>query len=99
MAKYAVSEEGIIALKTMSAAIISASEKIIELTGTLQTVIDDNPKTLGPHKKELDEVIKAINSEVKAATEPINSVSQSLEKVAKGYRSIIDKGLGVKKGK
>ncbi|MBQ7087482.1 MAG: hypothetical protein IJM96_08430, partial [Clostridia bacterium] len=73
MAKYAVSQEGIVALKTMASAIVTASDKIKELTVDLKTVVDDNPNTLG--RKEIEEVINAINAEVKAATEPIGSVS------------------------
>lgn len=99
MAKYAVSQEGIVALKTMASAIVTASDKIKELTVDLKTVVDDNPNTLGPHRKEIEEVINAINAEVKAATEPIGSVSKALEKVANGYQKIIDKGLGLGTGK
>ncbi|MBR4878567.1 MAG: hypothetical protein IKU13_01890 [Clostridia bacterium] len=97
--KYAVSQEGILALKTMSAAIVSSSEKIKELTGTLQTVIDDNPNTLGPHRNQLEEVIQAIDKEVKAATEPISGISNSLNKLADAYQEIIDDELGVDTGK
>ena len=54
MAKYAASDEGILAIKTMSAAIVSAGEKITELTSALQTVVDDGH--LGAHHAEAQTV-------------------------------------------
>ena len=90
MAKYAASDEGILAIKTMSAAIVSAGEKITELTGALQTVIDDNPNTLGPHVTSLEGVIQAIDKEIKDATEPINGISDALEDIADVYQDIVD---------
>ncbi|MBE6988486.1 MAG: hypothetical protein E7432_06920 [Ruminococcaceae bacterium] len=90
MAKYAASEEGILAIKTMAAAIVSAGEKITELTGALQTVIDDNPNTLGPHVNSLEGVIQAIDKEIKDATEPINGISDALEDIADVYQDIVD---------
>ncbi|MBR4878499.1 MAG: hypothetical protein IKU13_01545 [Clostridia bacterium] len=90
MAKYAASDEGILAIKTMSAAIVSAGEKITELTSALQTVVDDNPNTLGPHVKSLESVIQAIDKEIKDATEPINGISDALEDIADVYQDIVD---------
>lgn len=89
MAKYAVNEEGVMALKTMSAAIVSASEQITALANALRTCADEHADTLGPHKESIDSVIEDIEAAEKAATDPVNGISDMLNEVADAYQDII----------
>ena len=87
--KYAVNEEGVMALKTMSAAIFSSAEQIRGLTGALKTCADEHQDTLGPHKSSIDEVIEEINSVTNQATDPINNIAETLNDIADSYQGII----------
>ena len=88
--KYAVNEEGVTALNTMSAAISNATEQILGLTKALDACAGDHQDTLGPHKASIDEVVEEINDIVEKATEPVNSISEVLKDVADSYQEIID---------
>ena len=87
--KYAVNEEGVTALKTMSAAISNATEQILGLTNALDACAGDHQDTLGPHKASIDEVIEEINDITQKATEPANSISETLNEIADAYQEII----------
>lgn len=86
---YAVNQEGIMALKTMSAAIISSCESIEQDAASLLRAAQDRENTLGPHYKDIEEVVKTIQSAVNDAKEPATGISQRLNKVAEGYANII----------
>ena len=90
MSTYAVSQEGVIALKTMSAAIHAAADKITSVSKDLKIVVEDNNNLLGPHVKSLEEVIENIDNEMKKASEPIGSISSILEDLANDYQEEID---------
>ncbi|MBQ3497961.1 MAG: hypothetical protein IJA87_02405 [Clostridia bacterium] len=87
--KYAVNEEGVSALKTMSAAIFDATEQINGLTSALDACAGDHQDTLGPHKSSIDAVIQEIDSITKQATAPINEISETLNDIADAYQEII----------
>ena len=100
MAQYGATPEGVIALKTMSAAICSAAEKINELCSTLDTEVDDKKNLLGPHADGIEKVIENIEAEMKKAAEPVGSISGILETLAEGYQEEIDRaGPGSDSGK
>jgi methyl-accepting chemotaxis protein len=88
--KYAVSEQGVEALKTMSAAIFSTIDQINGLTSALSACAGDHADTLGPHKASIDEVIEEIEAATKQATEPTSSIADTLNEIAEAYREIID---------
>lgn len=100
MAQYGATPEGVIALKTMSAAIFSAAEKINDLCGTLATEVSDKKNLLGPHASNIEAVIENIEAEMKKAAEPVNSISAILNTLADGYQEEIDlEGPGSETGK
>lgn len=88
--KYAVNEPGVLALKTMSAAIFDSVDQINSLTSALDSCAGEHSDTLGPHKASIDEVIEEIHSITKQATEPVNSISEILNEIADSYQEIID---------
>lgn len=86
---YAVSHDGVIALKTMSAAIVEAAEAIVNVSKAIRTVIDDNHDVLGPHENSIIEAVEEIETLVKGASEPVNDISESLNGIADEYNEII----------
>lgn len=87
--KYAVSEQGVMALKTMSAAISDTIDTINGLTSGLSACADEHQDTLGPHKASIDSVIEEIQALTNQATEPANNVAEALNDVAESYEEII----------
>lgn len=87
--KYAVNEEGVQAMHTMSNAITEAIEEVQTLTSGMQTAADEHNDTLGPHKASLDSALEDINESLKQASEPANSVAEKLNEVADAYQEII----------
>lgn len=88
--KYAVNQQGVLALKTMSAAIIDSIESIQGLTKALRSSAEEHSNTLGPHISSINNVIEEIDRQTKEATEPATGVSESLNEVAEGYQEVID---------
>ena len=88
--RYNVNDEGVMALKTMSAAIFGAIDEIKELTGALTACADDHQESLGPHKASIDKVIEDIKNAANDATEPVNSIAEALNEVAESYQEVID---------
>lgn len=87
--KYAVNEEGVEAMNTMADAITEAIEEIQSLTSNVQSVADSNSETLGPHKGSLDSALEEINDNLRQASEPANSIAETLKDVASSYEEII----------
>lgn len=88
--KYKADQEGVLALKTMSAAIFSSTEQILGLTTALSTCLDSHRGYLGPHESSLEAVVENIETTVKTSTGPINEISEMLNDIADGYQEIID---------
>ena len=88
--RYKADQEGVLALKTMSAAIFSSTEQLLGLTGALQTCVDSHRGYLGPHEKSLEDVIESIETTVKKSTGPINEISEMLNDIADAYQEIVD---------
>ena len=60
MAKYAVSEEGVQALKLVALKVIEGTEEIKEETVRMTLIADQYRDTLGPHRDELENVLMEI---------------------------------------
>lgn len=88
--KYAVSEDGVSALKTLADNITEAVIEVYRLTANIQTAIDEHSDTIGPHRTSLNEAIKDIYQSVKTSAEPANTLSETLKEAAEAYQEIID---------
>lgn len=88
--KYAVNEEGVSALRTAASEITEAVDQLKNLTSGIQNTADENPDGLGPHKASLVSALENIKEQLNRASEPADSVAETLEEVAEGYQEIID---------
>lgn len=86
---YAVSREGVTALKTMSAAVVSAADEINKVSKAIKIVVDENHDKLGPHEKTIVEVVEEIETLIRDASEPVEDISGTLNDVADEYNDII----------
>ena len=91
MSKYAVSPEGVQALKAAAAAVTEGIEKVSKEAKDMSMVADEYSGTLGPHQQELTEVLEEIEEAIEKAAEPSQNVAEKLEDVADGYQDIIDR--------
>jgi len=95
---YSVNQEGVEAMKTMASKVDSAVEELMNAASALRRASDEYNDTLGPHKKELDGALEAIEHSVKQASDPAESVSRILNEIAEDYEEIIGtarfQGLG-----
>lgn len=87
--KYAVSEEGIAALRSLSTEIVTASDAVKTAAQALRDAVDDNSDSLGPHRASLENVLEEVRAAEAAAAEPVEQISQKLEDVAKQYEEIM----------
>lgn len=90
MSKYAVSDEGVHALKTMASNILNAVDQILNITNSIVSVADEYVDTLGPHHTSLVSAITEIREAQKQAVQPASELSESLNDVADAYQDIID---------
>lgn len=90
MSKYAVSEEGVHALKTMASNILNAIDQILNMINSIEPVADEYVDTLGPHHTSLVSAITEIREAQKQAVQPASELSESLNDVADAYQDIID---------
>lgn len=90
MSKYAVSDEGVQALKTMASNILNAVDQILNITNSIESVADEYVDTLGPHHASLVSAITEIREAQKQAVQPASELSESLNDVADAYQDIID---------
>lgn len=88
--KFAVSEDGVSALKTLSGNITGAIVEVYQLTANIQAAMDEHSDAIGPHRASLNEAIKNIYQSVKTSAEPVNTLSETLKEVAEAYQEIID---------
>lgn len=97
--KYAVNREGILAMRTMAAAIKNAIEVLNAETKKVDEVAASHQDALGPHKASLDAALKDIEDALKDATDPAEDIAENLEDVAEGYEDIIEHdGIGASTG-
>lgn len=87
--KYAVNEEGVSAMHTMSQKVQEAIEAIEQLNQSVKSTADGHANVLGPHKSSLDDAIDSVNESVKTGTEPAAEVAEALDDVADGYEAVI----------
>lgn len=103
MAKYSVSEEGVLALNAVVSSIMEATNQILALTNSLENTSSEKVNAIGPHKASLLSAITQIKNAEKEATEPVKEISEMLMDVADAYQDIIDDdristSVGVTKG-
>lgn len=97
--KYAVSDEGVSALMTLSTNITEAVVEVYQLTANIQASMDEHNDAIGPHRASLSEAIKDIYQSIKTSAKPANTLSETLKEVAEAYQEIIDNDqLGSKDG-
>lgn len=87
---YAVSEEGVSALKRTSSMIIESWSGLFSLSVSLQNKANEHPDSLGPHRSSLFSALNSIYSALKEAGEPIKTISATLNETAEAYQEIID---------
>ena len=90
MSKYAVNEEGVKALKSKATAITDCAGNIKSAADALRGAADSNSSALGPHQESISSILEEIQAAEHASAEPVEAVSQKLNKVAEKYQAIID---------
>lgn len=88
--KYAVNEEGVQALESLSVRITDSVADLYHLTMMLQSSANDSSDVLGPHKASLISSIKSIYEAIKQSAEPVKNISDTLKETAECYQEIID---------
>lgn len=87
---YAVSAEGVAALRTLANEVLAASEGIIRASSGLMSAAEAYERTLGPHAASLYGAMRDILAALKASEEPRELLSQNLNDVADAYQEIIE---------
>ena len=87
--KYAVNEEGVTAMRTMSNRLRDALEAVDQITQTLRSEADAGQNVLGPHKPSLDDALDCIDQSVRQAAEPAEEICDTIDDVAEAYEEII----------
>ena len=90
MAKYAVNNEGVSALRQLSTRVSNCCESLNGLIADLKNACGDKGQVLGPHYASVEEALETIQAEVNKAKEPSISVSQTLLDIADSYEEIIE---------
>lgn len=89
MAKYAVNEEGIAALRTVGKKALEAISSIYNGSIAVISLSEDQGDLLGPHKGSLLSAVKEILTALKVAAEPVNDIADTLNDVAEAYEEIL----------
>lgn len=87
--KYAVNEQGIQAMNKMASAVTESVEALQGLTSNVRSTADGYQDTLGPHKESLETALSEIEQDLRQASEPANSIAETLKEVAEAYEEII----------
>ena len=95
MAKYAVTPEGVDALKKCSTSLTQSLEAVKNATTELSTLASDNKEGLGPHADEVETILNDLQTFTKNAESPVSTLSKKLDGLAGRYSNIIAKKLGV----
>ncbi len=90
MAKYAVSDKGVQALKTTASNILEAVEQVLNIVDSLELTADENVDTLGPHHASLASALSEIRESQKQAVQHASELSEALNDIADAYQDIID---------
>ena len=93
MAKYAVNEEGIAALRTVGEKALEAISTIYNGSIAVISLSEDQSDLLGPHKGSLISAVKEILTSLKAAAEPISDIADTLNDVAEAYEEILSNDI------
>lgn len=94
MAKYAVTPEGVAALKKCSTSLTQSLETVKSAITDISTLATDNKEGLGPHADEVESIISSLQSFTKDAQTPVDTLSKKLDGLAGRYNAIIAKKLG-----
>jgi methyl-accepting chemotaxis protein len=89
MAKFAINEEGVAALKQLSADLTENIEKIVKATSGLENTCESCRSDLGPHVESLSEVIEEVREISSRAADPIESLSEKALEYAQDFEEII----------
>ncbi len=87
---YAVNNEGVTALKTMSSAIFSSKDLLNTLSMAVAAQADEHADALGPHISSLNDALDDLGTIVKEASSPIDEISNLLNEIADEYQEIIN---------
>ena len=87
--KYAVSSEGITALKAVALEVTEALEALERGTKSLKTAAE-GMKELGPHRASLDAALEDVAESLRQAAGPAETIAEKLEEVAEAYEEIIE---------
>lgn len=90
MAKYAVNEEGIAAMRTVGSQTLEAMNCLYQESSKIISLSDNHSDLLGPHKSSLNSAVLEILTELKAAAAPINEITETLNDIADSYEEIIN---------
>lgn len=94
MAKYAVTPEGVAALKKCSSSLTQSLETVKAAITDISTLAADNKEGLGPHADEVESIISDLQVFTKDAQTPVDTLSKKLDGLAAKYDGIIAKKLG-----
>jgi len=89
MAKYAVNQEGIVALRVIGKRALEATSLIFTATLKVISLIEEKNDLLGPHKDSLRTAVRELLSALKTAAEPIGDIDTTLNDVADAYEEIL----------
>lgn len=89
--QFAVNPEGVKALKDLSSSINEGKDTIKQETEHMSQVADQYAGTLGPHRSELSSALDGIKGAFWGCVEPVNEISEKLNRLAERYQGIIDK--------
>ncbi len=87
--EYAVNQEGVDALRSMSRRTDEAIESLYKLTSELQGFAGNYEDTLGPHKASLNGALRGVYIAIKEGAAPAEEVSGILREIAGDYEEII----------
>jgi len=90
MAKVAVTPDGVSALRSMSQGLLENIETIKRSTNDLQNAYDENRAALAPNADSLGQVIQDVRDAANEASEPVEGLSDRVQRLADKYQEVID---------
>lgn len=93
MAKFTVSDEGIVAIKWLAASIFATNETIKKDCAVMCQITEENSSGTGPHAKSIFQVVKEIAETAKSADDPIGDICTALDDLAEVYQDVLDNDI------
>lgn len=88
--KYAVSYEGIEALRNLGTNLWNSLGKIAASNLKLLDTVGENRQGLGPHSSEIINISKEVNEITKQVKEPVEILIERLNDIADAYQMLIE---------